>query len=49
MENCNRTILPYPTIIASLERIEMEGIYLIDTGEFIYLYVLKMADPDLIS
>ena len=49
MENCNRTILPYPTIIASLERIEMEGIDLVDTGEFIYLYVLKMVDLDLIS
>ena len=36
------------TIRASLERIEKVGIYLIDTSEYIYLYVLKEADPDLI-
>ena len=36
------------TVRASMERIELEGIYLIDTAEYIYLYVLKQADPELI-
>jgi len=31
-----------------LERIEVDGIYLIDTSEYIFLYVLREADPDLI-
>jgi hypothetical protein len=44
----DEVVLPYPTIPASLERIEKVGIYLIDTSEYIYLYVLKEADPDLI-
>ena len=29
------------TIRASLERIELEGIYLVDTGSYIYIYVLR--------
>lgn len=41
-------LLPYPTVPASLERIDLKGIYLIDSGEYIYLYVLRDADPDLI-
>ena len=36
------------SVRASMERIELEGIYLIDTAEYIYLYVLKQADPELI-
>ena len=34
------TILP-TTIENSFERIEVNGIYLIDNGEYIFLYVLK--------
>ena len=41
-------ILP-ATIPNSFERIEINGIYLIDTAEFIYIYVLKQANPDLIQ
>ena len=42
------TILP-TTIANSMERIEVNGIYLIDNGEYIFLYVLKEADPDLLE
>lgn len=42
------TILP-TTIANSLERIEVNGIYLIDNGEYIFLYILKEADPDLLE
>ena len=42
------TILP-TTIANSFEKIEIDGIYLIDNSEYIYLYVLKEADPALIE
>jgi len=37
------TILPTP-IPNSYERIEVDGMYLIDNSEYIYLYVLKEVD-----
>ena len=47
MDN-NFTILP-TTIENSYERIEVNGIYLIDNAEYIYLYVLKEANSSLIE
>ncbi len=47
MEN-GFTVLP-TTTESSFERIELEGIYLIDNSEYIYVYVLKEADPETIS
>ena len=47
MEN-GFTVLP-TTIESSFERIELEGVYLIDNSEYIYVYVMKEADPETIS
>ena len=47
MEN-NFTILP-TTIPNSYERIEVDGIYLIDNAEYIFLYILKKSSPELLE
>ena len=38
-----------PTIRLSLGKIDLKGIYLIDNGDYIYLYVLHKVNPDLIK